>query len=53
MHTKLWLEYRKEIGQHELLERRLENNINQVRAFGMRLRTGIIRLKIGPIGEVL
>lgn len=32
---------------------RWENNINLVRTFGMRLRTGIILLKIGPIGEVL
>jgi hypothetical protein len=53
MRTKLWMEYRKETGQRELPKRRLENYINLVRTFGMRLRTGLICLKIGPIGEVL
>jgi hypothetical protein len=42
MRTQLWLEYRKEIGQRELPKRRLKNNINLVRTFGIRLRTGII-----------
>jgi len=42
MRTKVWLEYRKEIGQRELPKRRWESDINLVRTFGMRLRTGII-----------